>query len=46
MVASSLPATQLETDPLPVLAVVTYLFVKYLLREEEEEMKLVEAAFS
>lgn len=46
MVASSLPATQLETDPLAVVVVITYLFVKYLLREEEEEMKLVEVAFS
>ena len=46
-VASSLLATQLKSDPLPVLVVLTYLFIKHLLKkEEEEEEKFMEAGFS
>ena len=46
-VASSLLATQLKSDLLPVLVVLTYLFIKHLLKnEEEEEKKFMEAGLS
>ena len=46
-VASSLLATQLKSYPLPVLVVLIYLFIKHLLKnEEEKEKKFMEARFS